>query len=632
MLLPRSPTFRLPLSRRWNASHFSSCHVLSTRHPNPPLNLDPSLQALLKDVDMSILNYKSRPPAHRELELDSPSPEQDFSSMTSLDSLEEVHTNLGRKSPAAEFGSQNFGAIVLPSPLVRAVNTLIQDSNKALLHVDAKRLFLNPEEGKNNWDTQYDVRYKSRTHASRQSERDGMAFASVALPAHYSAIVAVLDHVKRRLGPSWFIREVIDWGAGAGSGLWASVCSFQQHPEGQIEPPEESDLTKSTISSYTGVEKRDGLVSTAKRLVQSVDFGPLNIRWQRSFKQHDNVDMTDHRHTLALSAFLLSSLSTALARRTVIKEMWESGADVMVIIDHKTPSGFKAIADAREYLLSLGQKGAQAALEEVNNSSIATGSHVIAPCPHDRACPLYYATSRNLTCGFSQRIQRPEFVRRTKHSKVGHEDVQYSYVVIRRGFRPPVATTEFGRIGEVGLRALQKTAIEQAPIKELTLLDGSEAPVEAEIDSDPLSTIPSPTAREESINGEALEAALRKEAYSWPRLIFPPLKRSGHIILDGCTAQGKILRMTIPKSQGKQPFYDARKSAWGDIFPHAPKKPGQERILGKRQADTNERDGEQSYPKAGKGVASHGETSKARHLERKQSRQHKLKGNLTGIE
>ncbi len=37
------------------------------------------------------------------------------------------------------------------------------------------------------------------------------------------------------------------------------------------------------------------------------------------------------------------------------------------------------------------------------------------------------------------------------------------------------------------------------------------------------------------------------------------------------------MRMTIPKSQGKQPFYDARKSSWGDIFPHPPKNKPQER-------------------------------------------------------
>lgn len=46
------------------------------------------------------------------------------------------------------------------------------------------------------------------------------------------------------------------------------------------------------------------------------------------------------------------------------------------------------------------------------------------------------------------------------------------------------------------------------------------------------------------------------------------------------------MRMTIPRSQGKQPFYDARKSAWGDIFPHQPKNRMQERYQPKRAGDT----------------------------------------------
>ena len=44
--------------------------------------------------------------------------------------------------------------------------------------------------------------------------------------------------------------------------------------------------------------------------------------------------------------------------------------------------------------------------------------------------------------------------------------------------------------------------------------------------------------------------------------------------------------MTIPKSQGKQPFYDARKSSWGDIFPHDPKNPPQERYQPKRAGNS----------------------------------------------
>lgn len=38
------------------------------------------------------------------------------------------------------------------------------------------------------------------------------------------------------------------------------------------------------------------------------------------------------------------------------------------------------------------------------------------------------------------------------------------------------------------------------------------------------------------------------------------------------------MRLTIPKSQGKQAFYDARKSSWGDIFPHPSKNKSIERF------------------------------------------------------
>lgn len=49
------------------------------------------------------------------------------------------------------------------------------------------------------------------------------------------------------------------------------------------------------------------------------------------------------------------------------------------------------------------------------------------------------------------------------------------------------------------------------------------------------------------------------------------------------------MRLTIPRSQGKQEYYDARKSSWGDIFPHSPKNPPQERyqpLRAKREGGT----------------------------------------------
>ena len=71
-----------------------------------------------------------------------------------------------------------------------------------------------------SWDSKYDVKYRSRRQAERHYERDGTAYAAVALPAHFSAVASVLDHLKHRLESSWLIENVIEWGAGMGGSLW----------------------------------------------------------------------------------------------------------------------------------------------------------------------------------------------------------------------------------------------------------------------------------------------------------------------------------------------------------------------------------------------------------------------------
>ena len=95
----------------------------------------------------------------------------------------------------------------------------------------------------------------------------------------------------------------------------------------------------------------------------------------------------------------MSALPTPLARKALVKEMWESGAETIVsshipatrdcrqncidarlfwqiLIDHDTHAGFGNIAEAREFLLKQGRKHADNpnSTDEVNQ-----GCHVIAP-------------------------------------------------------------------------------------------------------------------------------------------------------------------------------------------------------------------------------------------------------------
>ena len=78
---------------------------------------------------------------------------------------------------------------------------------------------------------------------------------------------------------------------------------------------------------------------------------------------------------------------------------------------------------------------------------------------------------------------------------------------------------------------------------ELAVDDGyhsEEEPVAASSESSPalMQTDRAGHINSEAISLNELQDALRSEAYHWPRLVFPPLKKSGHIIMDGCTAEG----------------------------------------------------------------------------------------------
>lgn len=63
-----------------------------------------------------------------------------------------------------------------------------------------------------------------------------------------------------------------------------------------------------------------------------LDLGDLNVSFQRNFHEDNAVSREDGRGVLALSAFMLSTLSTEHARKEVLKEMWESGAGTMVCV------------------------------------------------------------------------------------------------------------------------------------------------------------------------------------------------------------------------------------------------------------------------------------------------------------
>lgn len=130
-------------------------------------------------------------------------------------------------------------------------------------------------------------------------------------------------------------------------------------------------------------------------------------------------------------------------------------------------------------------------------------------------------------CHFSQRLQLTRLQLDLLDYKEPTQDQKYSYVVLRRGPRP-----------------------KSEPEPELGSSDKS--------DSKP-STMTRP------------QPLFYQASHGWSRIIAPPNKRARNVVLDLCSPTKRLERIVVPKSQGKSIYYDARKSQWGDLWPHPPK-------------------------------------------------------------
>jgi hypothetical protein len=172
--------------------------------------------------------------------------------------------------------------------------------------------------------------------------------------------------------------------------------------------------------------------------------------------------------------------------------------------------------------------------------------YAAAPCPHDGACPL--AGMRD-PCAFSQRLQTPNFLRRTKHHKKGEEDKGYTYLVIARGERPiSEGMLGTGLVGGVGKAAVRREMARNEGRSILQEIVGSESGA-TEFEPIPIaqSDAGGHEARSEDgqLSGSPYFAevdveGLRLESYEWPRIVAPPLKKAGHVILDVCHSDGEI--------------------------------------------------------------------------------------------
>jgi len=196
------------------------------------------------------------------------------------------------------------------------------------------------------------------------------------MPATYAAVRAVLARVMEVL-PEFTPANFLDVGAGPGTAAWAVRDLWPSLGAVLIEP--------------NAIFRK-----LAARLMPDAEIisGALGTKMPST--------------GLVMASYVLAELPEAEAAKTA-RTLWEATAQMLVLIEPGTPQGFARIRAARATL-------------------IETGGHVVAPCTHDKDCPLI----GDDWCHFSERLARSRDHKIAKGADAPFEDERYSYVAVSR--------------------------------------------------------------------------------------------------------------------------------------------------------------------------------------------------------
>jgi ribosomal protein RSM22 (predicted rRNA methylase) len=218
---------------------------------------------------------------------------------------------------------------------------------------------------------------------------------------------------------------------------------------------------------------------------------------------------------------------------------------------------------------------ATVAQEDAAASAVAAGIHleVLGPCTHHGKCPLQLgptARARDTAgtfgwCKFAQLVQRPRFSTELKKgvflaTKWSAEDSgrgENGRGLAGKG-RP------FGRSYETSSFSYLMVKRSEAP----TMPETSQASATQNLTKNPEESGHNKAhhisnenpSKDDSI---ALEADINNTA----RILRPPMKRDGHVLIEVCaSSSANIEQWIVPKSYSKQAYYDARKASGGDMW------------------------------------------------------------------
>jgi ribosomal protein RSM22 (predicted rRNA methylase) len=180
---------------------------------------------------------------------------------------------------------------------------------------------------------------------------------------------------------------LLDAGAGTGAASWAASEAWPG------------------LGSITWLDASPPFLALAARLATE---GPPALRSAEARR----ADLTSPgpwpKADLIVASYALAEIAPD-RQASVIDELWTACGGVLALVEPGTPAGYGRVLAARAAL-------------------IEAGAAIVAPCPHEAACPLV----GDDWCHFSVRLPRSRDHRLAKGADAPFEDERFSYLIAAR--------------------------------------------------------------------------------------------------------------------------------------------------------------------------------------------------------
>ena len=217
-------------------------------------------------------------------------------------------------------------------------------------------------------------------------QEEALAYCLFRMPSTYAAVCYLSSRIEEK-GISFSPTSLLDIGCGPGTAYFAMK---ERYP---------------LLQEALCIDHNEHFLSLFRQLSQAVGQPLPKIMHTNSQK----LSLDGGHWDVGVVSYVLNEMEEK--NRADLLETVMAHCSYVFLVEPGTPQGFSNIREARK-------------------KAIQQGFQILAPCPHQLACPMEQTRA---WCHVRTRFERPQFQRTMKEATLNYEDEPFCYLIVHRG-------------------------------------------------------------------------------------------------------------------------------------------------------------------------------------------------------